>query len=59
MIGYWCKDTRQLRLFNLIGISLWLVYGILTLSVSTILGNVVYITSILITMIRTRGEKYD
>ena len=59
VIGYWCKDTAKLRLFNLAGISLWLIYGIVTLSMSTIVGNVVYITSILITMIRVRGEAND
>ena len=53
------KDTAKLRLFNLAGISLWLIYGIFTLSMSTIVGNVVYITSILITMIRVRGEAND
>mgnify|MGYP003293961540 CR=1 FL=1 len=57
VVGYWCKDTKYLRLFNLAGISLWLVYGIITLSVSTIIGNVVYITSILITMVRVAHHK--
>jgi len=59
VIGYWCKDTKKLRLFNLIGISLWLVYGIITLSVSTMIGNAVYIVSILLTMIRVARNKEE
>lgn len=52
VIGYWCKDTGRLRLFNLGGISLWLIYSVITLSVSSILGNIVYICSILLTILR-------
>ena len=51
VIGYWCNDTRLLRRFNFAGISLWLVYGIITMSVPTIIGNCVYLISIIRTEI--------
>lgn len=57
VVGYWQKDTRYLRLYNLAGISLWLIYGVITMSVSTVIGNIIYITSILITMIRAALKK--
>jgi hypothetical protein len=50
-IGYWCNDTRWMRKFNLVGISLWWVYAVLTMSVPSILNNTVYIVSILRTEI--------
>lgn len=57
VIGYWCRDTRYLRLFNLVGISCWFVYSILVLSISTMISNLIYIISILITMFRIAGKK--
>lgn len=57
VIGYWCQDTRNLRMFNLIGISCWLVYSICTLSISTMISNLIYIISILITMFRLANRK--
>lgn len=59
VMGYWCKNTAMLRLFNLVGISLWLVYGVIVMSVPTIIGDVVYIVSILLTMIRTHIQKEE
>ena len=56
VIGYWCKDTAKLRLFNLAGISLWLVYNVIVMSVSSVFSNVVYITSILLTILRLARE---
>ena len=57
VMGYWCKDTAKLRLFNLVGISLWLIYGVIVMSVPTIIADLVYIISILLTMIRTHVKK--
>ena len=48
-----------LLLFNLFGIGLWTVYSVITLSVSTVLGNMVYITSILLTMLRVAKNKEE
>jgi len=59
VLGYWCRDTHYLRLFNLFGIGLWTVYSVITLSVSTVLGNMVYITSILLTMLRVAKNKEE
>lgn len=47
VIGYWCNEPKYLRRLNFVGISLWLIYGIITLSVPTIIGNCVYLTSII------------
>ena len=57
VIGYWCNDTRLLRRFNFAGISLWLVYGFITLSVPTIIGNCVYLISIARTELTLLIEK--
>ena len=46
VVGYWCNEPGLLRKFNFAGISLWLIYGILTLSVPTIINNTVYLVSI-------------
>ena len=61
VIGYWCHKPHYLRRFNLVGIGLWLIYGILTLSVSTVIGNSIYIGSIIRTeivqILQKRKEK--
>lgn len=46
VIGYWCNEPGLLRKFNFAGISLWLIYGILTMSIPTMINNVVYLVSI-------------
>lgn len=58
VMGYWSIDTHKLRLFNLAGISLWLVYGIFTFSVSTVINNAAYIISILRTEWMLYRKKY-
>lgn len=57
LIGYWCNDPKNIRKFNFPGLVLWLIYGILTLSLSTIICNVVSITSIIITEIKVRKKE--
>lgn len=47
IIGFWQNDVKLLRIFNLAGVTLWLIYGIITVSVSTIICNVLSIISIL------------
>jgi len=47
VVGYWCAEPRNLRRFNFAGISLWTVYGILTFSVPTMVGNAISLASIL------------
>ena len=50
-IGYWCNDTRHLRKFNFVGVSLWLVYSVLAMSVSSIISNCISLSSIIRTEI--------
>ena len=56
VIGYWCKDTSALRRFNFAGIFLWLIYGIFTFSVPTMVGNVISLFSIIKTELRVYRE---
>ena len=54
VIGYWCTDPRHLRRFNFAGIFLWLIYGVITLSVPTVVGNTISLSSIALTQWKTR-----
>lgn len=47
IVGFWQNDVKKLRIFNLAGVILWLAYGIMTVSVSTIIYNILSIISIL------------
>lgn len=47
VVGYWCKEPKHLRRFNFAGIFLWLIYGLITLSVPTIVGNIISLISII------------
>ena len=57
VIGYWCKDPAHLRRLVLCGIFLWLIYGVITISVPTVAGNLISITSIILTELRTAPSK--
>lgn len=57
VVGYWCTEPRHLRRFNFAGIFLWTVYGVITLSVPTMVGNAISLTSIVLTEIRTARKK--
>ena len=46
ILGFWQNDVTRLRVLNLAGISLWLIYGIITVSVPTIIYNVISIVAI-------------
>ena len=50
-IGYWCNSTAHLRKFNFVGIALWLVYSTITMSVPSMLNNVINLISIIRTEI--------
>lgn len=54
VMGYWCNDPQKLRHFNFVGIFLWLVYGIATFSVPTIVGNTLSLISIVRTEIKCK-----
>ena len=49
--GYWCNNTAHLRKFNFVGISLWLIYSTITMSVPSMINNVVSLISIIRTEI--------
>ena len=59
VVGYWCTDPRLLRKFNFAGVSLWAIYGILAFSVPTIVGNLISMTTIILTELRLRRQKED
>ena len=46
VIGYWQSNQKWLRRYNFAGIFLWLIYGIITFSVPTVVGNTISLTSI-------------
>jgi hypothetical protein len=56
IIGFWSNDPKNIRKFNLPALTLWFIYGVLTLSLSTIVCNIVSITSIIITEIKVRKK---
>ncbi len=56
IIGFWCTDPHNVRKFNLPGVTLWLIYGILTLSISSIISNTLSTISIIITEIKYRKK---
>ena len=47
VIGFWQNDIKKLRIYNFLGISLWLIYGILTVSVPVVISNAFSIISII------------
>ena len=56
LIGFWCNHPKHIRRFNLPAVSLWLIYGIMVGSISTILCNLFSITSILIAWKKEKGK---
>lgn len=63
LIGYWCNEPGLLRKFNFVGISLWLIYGVLSMSVPTILNNTIYLVSIarteIVILLKKQKERSD
>ena len=52
VVGFWQTNVERLRIYNLVAVTLWLVYGLLTFSISTILCNLFSLVSILIAFIK-------
>ena len=48
VVGFWCSSPENIRKFNLPAALLWLVYGIITGSFSTILCNSLSVISIVL-----------
>ena len=57
VVGYWQTSQRALRRFNFAGIFLWLVYGVITFSVSTVIGNTISLVSIVVSEVREAREE--
>ena len=57
VVGFWCNDTHNIRKFNLPAVLLWLIYGLITGSVSTIVCNLMSISSILAAELKVLNEK--
>ena len=51
VIGFWCNRPRLVKLFNLPAVTLWLIYSIIIMSISSTIINVVSIITILISMV--------
>lgn len=51
VIGFWFSDPRLLKLFNLPAVILWLIYSIITGSISSTLINIISITTIIISLL--------
>ena len=51
LLGYWCTNTTYLRRLNLAGISLWAVYSVITMSIPSVINNLIYLASIIRTEI--------
>ncbi|MBE7092906.1 MAG: YgjV family protein [Clostridiales bacterium] len=51
-IGFWCSDVKNVRKFNLPAVFLWLIYGVIIKSFSTVLCNIFSIASIIIAMVK-------
>ncbi len=57
VIGMWSSNTKALRLMNLFGITLWLIYSIIVISPSAIICNILYITTILYSLLRDASKR--
>ena len=52
VVGYWQTSQKALRRYNFAGIFLWLIYGFITFSVPTVVGNIISLSSIAVSEIR-------
>ncbi len=57
VLGYWCTNTSHLRKLNFVGISLWAAYSVITMSVPSLLSNLIYLSSIVRTEIKEALRK--
>lgn len=57
LIGFWCSNPRHIKKFNLPATALWLIYGIIVGSISTVLCNLFSIISIIISETRDFIQK--
>ena len=50
IVGFWFNNPRTVKLINLPAVALWLVYSIITGSISTTIINAISITTIIISL---------
>ncbi|MBQ7901150.1 MAG: YgjV family protein [Clostridia bacterium] len=55
--GFWCNDAGNIRRFNFPAMLLWLIYGVITGSVPTIIGNSLTLASIVMAEIKLHKSK--
>ena len=51
VIGFWFSDPKLLKLFNLPAVTLWLIYSIITGSISSTLINIISIITIIASLL--------
>ena len=56
IIGFWCNDPKLLKLFNLPAVTLWLIYSIITGSISATLINIISIVTILFSLAKFAAD---
>lgn len=57
VIGFWQLDVRRLRLFTLVGVTLWVAYGIWTVSIPAIISNSMSICSIVLAFCKEKSRR--
>ena len=53
LVGFWQEDIKKLRIYNLIAVLLWFIYGIYIVSISSILIGIMSLISIFAGFIRS------
>ena len=51
IIGFWCNDPKLIKFFNLPAVTLWLIYNVITGSISSALSNGISIITIMASFI--------
>ena len=50
IIGFWQKDPRVIKLFNLPCVTLWLIYNVLSGSIANSIANAISIATIIVSL---------
>lgn len=51
LVGFWCKDPQTIKRLNFPAVLLWLIYGLIVGSISTIICNILSLISLTISEI--------
>ena len=52
IVGFWCNDIQSVRKYTFCGIALWVVYGVMTGSISVVIANTLSLISIAVASIK-------